>query len=225
MSRIPDEIIQQVRDRIDVVELVGRSVSLKRAGRNYKGLCPFHHEKTPSFNVNPDRGTFYCFGCHEGGDVFAFLQKTEGLDFPTRCAAWRATAASRSRRRAARSRDSPRASTRPTRCCSSATARSSQQRRLPGRAPISRSAASRPTTGSASGSASRPTAGTSRSACCAARASRWSSARRAGILSPRQSGGHYDRLRGRVVFPIRDARGRVVGFGGRAIAADRSPST
>jgi len=81
VSRIPDEIIQQVRDRIDVVELVGRSVALKRAGRSYKGLCPFHHEKTPSFHVNPDRGTFYCFGCHEGGDIFHFVQKTEGLGF------------------------------------------------------------------------------------------------------------------------------------------------
>ena len=79
MGRIPDEIIQQVRDRVDLVELVGRSVSLKRAGRSYKGLCPFHGEKTPSFHVNPDRGTYYCFGCQEGGDAFAFLMKVENL--------------------------------------------------------------------------------------------------------------------------------------------------
>jgi DNA primase len=81
LGRIPDEIIQKVRDHVDVVELVGRSVSLKRAGRSYKGLCPFHDEKTPSFNVNPDRQSFYCFGCHEGGDAFAFLMKTESLTF------------------------------------------------------------------------------------------------------------------------------------------------
>ena len=56
MGRIPDEIIQQIRDRVDLVDLVGRFVTLKKAGRNYKGLCPFHGEKTPSFNVNPDRG-------------------------------------------------------------------------------------------------------------------------------------------------------------------------
>ena len=82
MGRIPDDVIQQVRDRADMVELVGRTVSLKRTGRSYKGLCPFHDEKTPSFNVNPDRGTYYCFGCQEGGDVFSFLQKSEGLSFP-----------------------------------------------------------------------------------------------------------------------------------------------
>ena len=81
MSRIPDEIIQRVRDHSDVVELVGRTVTLKRAGRNYKGLCPFHDEKTPSFNVNPDRQSYYCFGCQEGGDAFSFLMKTEGLSF------------------------------------------------------------------------------------------------------------------------------------------------
>ena len=81
MGRIPDEIIQQVRDRVDLVELVGRSVSLKRAGRRYKGLCPFHGEKTPSFHVNPDKGTYYCFGCQEGGDAFSFLIKVENLTF------------------------------------------------------------------------------------------------------------------------------------------------
>ena len=81
MARIPDEIIQQVRDRVDLVELVGRSVALKRAGRSYKGLCPFHGEKTPSFHVNPDRGSYYCFGCHEGGDAFSFLMKVENLTF------------------------------------------------------------------------------------------------------------------------------------------------
>jgi DNA primase len=81
VGRIPDEIIQQIRDRVDLVELVGRTVSLKRAGRSYKGLCPFHGEKTPSFNVNPDRGSYYCFGCQEGGDAFSFLMKVENLTF------------------------------------------------------------------------------------------------------------------------------------------------
>ena len=81
MGRIPEDTLEVIRDRTDLVELIGRHMALKKAGRSYKGLCPFHHEKTPSFNVNPDRGTFYCFGCHEGGDAFAFVQKTEGLGF------------------------------------------------------------------------------------------------------------------------------------------------
>ena len=71
MGRIPDEIIQQIRDRVDIVDLVGRFVSLKPAGRNHKGLCPFHDEKTPSFTVDGDRNLFYCFGCSTGGDGFS----------------------------------------------------------------------------------------------------------------------------------------------------------
>ena len=82
MGRIPDEIIQQVRDRVDIVDLVGRFVSLKPAGRTHKGLCPFHNEKTPSFVVTPDRQSFKCFGCGEGGGAFQFLMRMENLTFP-----------------------------------------------------------------------------------------------------------------------------------------------
>ena len=82
MSRIPEATIQEIRHRADIVALVSRYVELKQAGRNWKGLCPFHNEKTPSFNVNPDRDMFHCFGCQEGGDVIGFLMKHEGLSFP-----------------------------------------------------------------------------------------------------------------------------------------------
>ena len=82
MGRIPEDTLQTVRDRVDLVELVGRYVALKKAGRSYKGLCPFHHEKTPSFTVSPDRGSFHCFGCGEGGNAFAFLMRLENLTFP-----------------------------------------------------------------------------------------------------------------------------------------------
>lgn len=75
--------VEEVRRRTDIVDLVGAYVALKKAGHVFKGLCPFHNEKTPSFQVNPDRGTWYCFGqCSEGGDVFSFLQKIENLSFP-----------------------------------------------------------------------------------------------------------------------------------------------
>ncbi len=69
-----------VKERIDIVALVGEKVALKRAGRAYKGLCPFHAEKTPSFTVDPDRRTYHCFGCGEQGDCFTWLEKTEGLE-------------------------------------------------------------------------------------------------------------------------------------------------
>jgi len=82
MGRIPDETIQAIRDRVDLVELIGRYVALKSAGRNHKGLCPFHEEKTPSFNVNADRQIFHCFGCDAGGNAFTFLMRHENLTFP-----------------------------------------------------------------------------------------------------------------------------------------------
>ncbi len=82
MSRIPESTIHEIRSRGDIVALVSRYVELKQAGRNWKGLCPFHNEKTPSFNVNSDRQIFHCFGCQEGGDVIGFLMKHEGLSFP-----------------------------------------------------------------------------------------------------------------------------------------------
>ncbi len=69
-----------VKERVDIVQLIGERVQLRKAGRAYKGLCPFHAEKTPSFTVDPDRRTFKCFGCSEGGDVFDWLIKTDGVD-------------------------------------------------------------------------------------------------------------------------------------------------
>jgi DNA primase len=79
LSRI---VVDQVREAADAVEVVGEHVRLKRRGRKYQGLCPFHDEKTPSFSVDPDRGLYYCFGCHAGGDIFKFVMQTEGLSFP-----------------------------------------------------------------------------------------------------------------------------------------------
>jgi DNA primase len=74
--------LEEIRARADIVEIVGASVRLRRAGRNFVGLCPFHNEKSPSFSVRPDRGYFHCFGCGVSGSVFDFVMKTEGLTFP-----------------------------------------------------------------------------------------------------------------------------------------------
>ncbi len=82
MPLIRDEDIDEVRQRADIVDVISTQVQLKKAGRTFKGLCPFHDEKTPSFIVNPDRQTYHCFGCGEGGNVISFVMKTENLDFP-----------------------------------------------------------------------------------------------------------------------------------------------
>ena len=73
--------VEQIKDRLDVVEVLGSYIKLDKAGRNYKARCPFHNEKTPSFIVSPERQSFYCFGCQAKGDMFEFVQKFEGLDF------------------------------------------------------------------------------------------------------------------------------------------------
>ena len=81
MAMIAPETLELIRSRLDIVELVGELVQLTRAGRNMKGRCPFHQERTPSFIVSPERQTFHCFGCGEGGDAFSFVMKTEYLTF------------------------------------------------------------------------------------------------------------------------------------------------
>ena len=78
---IPDDVITQIRDAADIVAVIGQHVQLRKAGRNWKGLCPFHGEKTPSFNVSPDKGFFHCFGCQKHGDVFTFVMELEGKSF------------------------------------------------------------------------------------------------------------------------------------------------
>ena len=77
-----DSTIEEVRSRNDIVSVIGSYVSLKRAGANYQGLCPFHSEKTPSFSVSPSRQTYKCFGCGKGGNVFTFLMEYENMSFP-----------------------------------------------------------------------------------------------------------------------------------------------
>ena len=80
-GRVPQDKIEQIRGASDIVDIIGGYLPLKRAGGNFVALCPFHKEKTPSFNVNPQRQIYHCFGCHAGGDVFKFLQEYEHLEF------------------------------------------------------------------------------------------------------------------------------------------------
>lgn len=81
MPRIPEETIQQVLAATDIVALVGRSVKLRKAGTNYLGLCPFHNERSPSFNVSPSRGTYHCFGCGAGGSAIRFVMEHDAMSF------------------------------------------------------------------------------------------------------------------------------------------------
>jgi DNA primase len=223
MARIPDATIEAVRDRIDVVDLVGRYVSLRKAGRSHKGLCPFHDEKTPSFNVNPDRGIFHCFGCGAGGNVFAFLMRHENLTFPE---AVRSLA----------------------RECGieipeTAGGEAGESDRLVAANQVAQRVYRAALAGPEGDAARAYLAGRGLDAAACERfgigfaPDRWESVaqalaaarippavgERAGLLAPRETGGHYDRLRGRVTFPIQDVRGRIIGFGGRALGPDQEP--
>lgn len=225
MGRIPDETIEAIRTRVDVVDLIGRYVALKQKGRTFWGLCPFHGEKTPSFHVHPERQNFHCFGCGEGGNVFAFLMKHENLSFPeavrvlagqcgieipeTEAEAGEAGLGRRLREAIAVAQSHYRAELVGS---GGAAAREYLARRG-----IDAATAERFGIGFA------PDRWDALTRALADKRIPAEIGARAGLLAERQSGGHYDRLRGRVTFPIQDVRGDVIGFGGRALAADQEP--
>ena len=82
VMRIPENLLEDILSRVDIVELISGYIPLKKAGRNFKANCPFHHEKTPSFTVSPDRQIYHCFGCGESGNAFKFLMRHERMEFP-----------------------------------------------------------------------------------------------------------------------------------------------
>jgi DNA primase len=223
VGRIPEDTLQAVRDRVDIVDLVGRHVGLKKAGRSYKGLCPFHHEKTPSFVVTPERGTWHCFGCGEGGNAFAFLMRHENLTFPE---AVRSLAAELGIE--IPETDSGERGVLEGVLRANALAHEYYRRSLSGE---EGAAARAYLTGRGLGAEDAARLGLGFAP------DRWEGvvevlrraripgevAERAGLARARSSGGCYDLLRGRLVFPIQDARGRVVAFGGRALAAGQDP--
>ena len=221
LGRIPDEIIELVRDRVDIVDMVGRHVSLKHAGRNHKGLCPFHDEKTPSFVVTPDRGTFKCFGCGEGGNAFGFLMRVENLTFPEavrQLAAENGIQVPEARSEGGETRRLFEANAVAHECSRTALrAKGSPGARYLESRGIDAAAITRFEIGYA------PDRWDTVVEALVEKKIPGSVGEHAGLLKSGRSGGHYDMLRGRVTFPIRDARGRVVGFGGRAVSAEQEP--
>ena len=209
MGLIPDEIIQQIRDRVDLVEL-DRALRHPQEGRpQLQGPVSLPRREDPVLQRQPrPPGSFYCFGCQEGGNAITFLMKIENLTFPEAVRTLgRESAGSRS------PKTDPASAACPSACATANEVAQACYRAAlaaPGNPapPISRSAASTPTASSASGSASRPIAGTLVAQRLRAQGSRRRSASARDSWPRASSGGHYDRLRGRVTFPIRDARGR-----------------
>jgi DNA primase len=221
--RIPDDTLQAIRDRISIVEVISAYVNLKRAGRSHIGLCPFHSEKTPSFTVSDERGLFHCFGCGESGTVFTFLMKIEHLEF--------IDAVTQLAKRAGVSlpeqgADDPAAARREALYAANAAAQRFFAETL---AAVEGAAARtylerrglRPETIARYGLGLAPAAGTALTGWLERQRVSREMALQAGLLARRDDGRVYDRFRGRVMFPIRDRRGRTIAFGGRTLSDDQ----
>lgn len=223
---IADELIAQIRERIDIVTLIGEYVELKQRGANWSGLCPFHNEKTPSFNVRRDRGFFHCFGCQESGDVLGFMMRLEGLTFPqaARALAERAgldipdeddrESAERRKERAALERLQSVAEAAAVFFVEQLAKQppSSHARQELTKRAIRDEAAQQFRLGYA------PAAWDGLTTYLQQRGHSLRDAEALGLILRRRDGqGHYDRFRHRLMFPIADLHGRVVAFSGRIL--------
>ncbi len=226
-GRIPESVLTDLRERANIVEIVGAHVGLRRVGRNHVGLCPFHAEKTASFTVNEDRGIFHCFGCGAGGNVFSFLTRLEGAPFrevverlanrygvvlPERGEEDPAL-----RQREGLFRLNEQVARFFQRYLWDATEAAAARAYLEERG-IGRAVAERfvlgwsPQGGEVLARKLRETGALD-------------GAVRLGLVGERRGGGgHYDRFRARVMFPITDSSGRVVGFGSRSVPGTPSAS-
>jgi DNA primase len=221
---IPEEKITEIKDATDIVDVVGESVLLKKAGRNFQGLCPFHSEKTPSFTVSPEKQMFYCFGCGEGGSVFTFLMKQRGLTFPeaVKTLAERSGIAipqgrqSKEQKRRHRERDAIRELNEVARGLYRKTfqrdARGQAARDYLAKRGFHQEVLDTFQIGFA------PAGWDNLTRYFQRRGVSLEMAAKAGLIARRRNGeGYYDRFRERILFPIRDQRGHVIGFGGRVL--------
>ncbi|MCH6561494.1 MAG: DNA primase [Myxococcales bacterium] len=224
MGRIPEHVIDEVRERADIVQIASRYLTLKKSGSRHWGLCPFHSEKTPSFQVHEDKQVFYCFGCGASGDVFAFRMQQDGLDFPD---AARALARELGITIPSSSGESSGQVTRLHQVNEAAleyfrsslrAAEGAQARRYLVARGVSQELLDRFQIGFA------PSSWEGLQRYLTRKRLDLKPAEQAGLLARRQTGaGHYDRFRGRIVFPIVEPSGYVIGFGGRALGEDEAP--
>jgi DNA primase len=221
-------VVDEIKERIDGVELISNYVQLQRAGRNFKGLCPFHAEKTPSFVVFPDSGTWHCFGaCSEGGDIFTFVMKREGWDFRTALEelARRAGVELRPRTQQEETEDEERARLREL-----LAAAATYYHNLLLKAPISQPARDyvkrrglRDDTVAAFQLGYALDDWHALESYLNEKQYTRDEMLAAGLLVEREDGRPYDRFRARLMFPICDVRGRVMGFGARTLDPEGVP--
>jgi DNA primase len=218
------QLLDEIRSRADILEIVGQVVKLKRTGENWKGLCPFHTEKTPSFTVNPKRNIYHCFGCGAGGDAFSFLMRQERVAFPeaVRTLADRAGVALPDAGQRAPEVDGKLEALR--RAMALAAEFYTRSLWEPGgekpRAYLEQRGVD-PEVAKRFGLGYAPESWNALLGVMARQGIGEDVLVQAGLILARQNGpGFYDRFRGRLLFPIRDVQGRVVAFGGRALSGE-----
>jgi|RhiMethySRZTD1v2_1073278.scaffolds.fasta_scaffold02262_18 DNA primase len=222
-TRTPQEAKEEVRNAIDIAQVIGERVPLRRAGRTWKGLCPFHAEKTPSFTVNAERQIWHCFGCNKGGDVFAFLMEIDKVTFPEALQALAERAGI----------DLPRAE---------ATAGDKHRDRLYQATSLAKDFFEANLHSETGAHARQYLAGRGFDRPMLERfhigyaPAGWDGLKtalgkllpvevleEAGLVVRRGDGGHYDRFRNRITFPIEVGSGRLAGFGARAVDPEDTP--
>jgi DNA primase len=221
-GKIPDDTLQAIRERLSIVEVVSGYVSLKKAGRNHLGLCPFHSEKTPSFTVSEERGLFHCFGCGAGGTVFTFVMRADHVGFLEAVDMLARRAGVTLPKRGApgdggeERQELVRLNEIAQRCFrealqapGGAVARQYLEKRGVSQATID-----------AYGLGFCPPNGSGLARALAAKPVAVQKAADIGLLGRRANGTTYDRFWGRVTFPIRDGSGRILGFGGRTLGSE-----
>src|SRR5262245_19987107 len=229
MARFTRESVDRVKEAVDIVEVVSAHTDLQQRGRDYWGNCPFHDERTPSFKVNPRDKLYYCFGCEASGDVFRFVEEKEGLDFASAVE----SLSERFGVELQRESEDPRAEERRRRKARLwellertakfyerylwESAKSERARRYLAERGLGEEVLRRFGVGMAPSPWDQVLTGSQRAGF------KVEELLAAGLVQKGRQGGHYDRFRNRVTFPIRDQRGRVLGFGARALLADAQP--
>jgi len=226
MSSSP--VIDKIREKLDIVDVIREYVpALRKAGRNHKAPCPFHNEKTPSFTVSPDKQIFYCFGCNEGGDVFTFVMKIEGLTFPEaarKLALKAGVEYGDERSHAMTEADKERLELKKMLTAAAAfyhktlfSPAGEKARLYLGERRLSKATVERFELGWA------PANGTALMEEIKARGWSRDLATKAGLVTEREGGRVGDTFRGRIMFPIRNQAGETVAFGGRVLDPEAQP--
>jgi DNA primase len=222
-ANIPEDKIREVRNAADIYEVVSESVALKKTGKNFQGLCPFHTEKTPSFSVNPSKQIFYCFGCGVGGDAIEFLMKKEGMSFPEAVRDLARRAGIHIPTGPVSPEQKRRMTEREQLLKINRLAKDFYQNRLKG--PNGKAARKyletrrlQPEIIDAFQLGFAPDGWDHLAGFLGNRRVPSALSEKLGLIAPRRSGnGHYDKFRNRIVFPIFNASRQVVGFGGRVM--------